>query len=168
MTSESIVGLLTLIVQQHISRTNPSSEAEEEEEEGDEPPERLTPNSWAIGGLIFATATSVGILAILFGQQHLQPWVPLVGVGLAGVLSILAVRALGATDLNPVNALGKLSQLAFALLQPGSILANMVSFLVCVSFFCICDSSHFIDVSASFLYRLGVRFRKLVQCRLAS
>lgn len=127
MTSESIVGLLTLLAQQHSAKQSPSSDAEESEE--DEPPERLTPTSWAVGGLVLATGASVGILAILFGEQHVQFWVPLVGVVLAGILSILAVRALGATDLNPVNALGKLSQLAFAFLQPGGILANMVGVL---------------------------------------
>lgn len=38
-----------------------------------------------------------------------------------------SVRALGETDLNPVSGLGKLAQLAFAFLQPGNVIANIVA-----------------------------------------
>jgi uncharacterized oligopeptide transporter (OPT) family protein len=37
------------------------------------------------------------------------------------------VRALGETDLNPVSGLGKISQLLFAVLQPGNVVANVVA-----------------------------------------
>jgi hypothetical protein len=37
------------------------------------------------------------------------------------------VRALGETDLNPVSGLGKISQLLFAVLQPGNVVANLVA-----------------------------------------
>ena len=37
------------------------------------------------------------------------------------------VRALGETDLNPVSGLGKVSQLVFAWLQPGNIVANIIA-----------------------------------------
>lgn len=37
------------------------------------------------------------------------------------------VRALGETDLNPVSGLGKISQLFFALIQPGNIVANIIA-----------------------------------------
>jgi len=46
---------------------------------------------------------------------------------MGGVLSVLGVRALGETDLNPVSGLGKLSQLVFALVQPGNVIANIVA-----------------------------------------
>lgn len=41
--------------------------------------------------------------------------------------SIRRVRALGETDLNPVSGLGKISQLLFAWLQPGNIVANIIA-----------------------------------------
>ena len=45
--------------------------------------------------------------------------------------SILGVRALGETDLNPVSGIGKLSQLIFALIipsnHPAKILINLVA-----------------------------------------
>lgn len=149
MTSESIVGLAILTVTRTPGFTrflsqSQSDDGARQEQGGDdvhsppqkpitardcERPDRLTPNSWVIGGLLASTAFSSVLLYLLFdGQagQRLQLWVPTAGIVLAGMLSVLAVRALGATDLNPVNALGKLSQLAFAFLQPGNIVINMI------------------------------------------
>ena len=37
------------------------------------------------------------------------------------------MRALGETDLNPVSGLGKVSQLFFAWIQPGNIVANIIA-----------------------------------------
>ena len=37
------------------------------------------------------------------------------------------VRALGETDLNPVSGLGKISQLIFAVIQPGNVVANIIA-----------------------------------------
>ena len=39
----------------------------------------------------------------------------------------LRVRALGETDLNPVSGLGKISQLLFAFIQPGNVVANIIA-----------------------------------------
>lgn len=38
-----------------------------------------------------------------------------------------SVRALGETDLNPVSGLGKVSQLFFAWIQPGNVVANIIA-----------------------------------------
>ena len=38
-----------------------------------------------------------------------------------------SVRALGETDLNPVSGLGKISQLLFAVIQPGNVVANIIA-----------------------------------------
>ncbi|PWN32769.1 OPT superfamily oligopeptide transporter [Meira miltonrushii] len=141
MTSESIVGLaihstshstsVTKIIRRLQGRSAPTEvhqhrlpKAQDCEKES-----RLTPNSWVIGGFLFSTVLSAILLYVLFKNNEagkFELWVPAIGILLAGLLSILAVRALGATDLNPVNALGKLSQLAFAFLQPGNIIVNMV------------------------------------------
>ena len=40
---------------------------------------------------------------------------------------VLSVRALGETDLNPVSGLGKISQLFFAWIQPGNVVANIIA-----------------------------------------
>lgn len=59
-------------------------------------------------------------------------WVSSKGSFLRGLFRLKAspfasVRALGETDLNPVSGLGKLAQLAFAFLQPGNVIANIVA-----------------------------------------
>ena len=43
------------------------------------------------------------------------------------VFGARSVRALGETDLNPVSGLGKISQLFFAWIQPGNIVANIIA-----------------------------------------
>lgn len=52
---------------------------------------------------------------------------PFVAVIIALLVSTLAVRALGETDLNPVSGVGKLSQILFAVVAPGNIIANLIS-----------------------------------------
>jgi hypothetical protein len=41
--------------------------------------------------------------------------------------TLARVRALGETDLNPVSGLGKISQLLFAWIQPGNVVANIIA-----------------------------------------
>ena len=43
------------------------------------------------------------------------------------MMKFIRVRALGETDLNPVSGLGKISQLFFAWIQPGNIVANIIA-----------------------------------------
>lgn len=45
----------------------------------------------------------------------------------AAHLLLCSVRALGETDLNPVSAIGKISQLLFAIVQPHNIVANLIA-----------------------------------------
>lgn len=91
--------------------------------------------------LISKTVTGTGIilsfiLCILgmiyvFGIHIIPISSLLLALFLSMFLSILAVRALGETDLNPVSGLGKLSQLIFSLITkkntPGAILINLVA-----------------------------------------
>ena len=46
---------------------------------------------------------------------------------MAALTIAYSVRALGETDLNPVSGLGKISQLFFAWIQPGNIVANIIA-----------------------------------------
>ncbi len=52
---------------------------------------------------------------------------PFLAVLLALFVSILAVRALGETDLNPVSGVGKVSQILFAVIAPGNIVSNLIA-----------------------------------------
>ncbi|KAF5327668.1 hypothetical protein D9619_004869 [Psilocybe cf. subviscida] len=89
--------------------------------------DRLVPNSWVGVGLISSIVIGTFLVWIVFGNEGIKPWATLLGFILGGMLSIIGVRALGETDLNPVSGLGKISQLFFAWIQPGNIVANIIA-----------------------------------------
>ncbi|SCU96980.1 LAMI_0F08438g1_1 [Lachancea mirantina] len=84
-----------------------------------------------ISGLIVSSLICVVSMIYLFGSQILPVSSMIMALILALFLSILAVRALGETDLNPVSGIGKLSQLIFAVITPpdrkGAVLLNLVA-----------------------------------------
>lgn len=77
----------------------------------------------------FALVATVMLLGIgaqvaLFGIAW---WAALIGVLLSFVLAAVAGRVSGETAITPVGAMGKVTQAAFALLQPGSATANLMA-----------------------------------------
>lgn len=104
-----------------------SSIASDASEEELEPPSRLVPTSWVLSGLGASAVLGVGLVWRIFGADGIHPWATAVGLVLASILSLLGVRALGETDLNPVSGIGKISQLLFAVLQPGNVVANIIA-----------------------------------------
>ncbi|GAC93442.1 hypothetical protein PHSY_001007 [Pseudozyma hubeiensis SY62] len=144
MCSESIVGLITLVASNGIrdlkSLTTASrqrrqhldgiggNDAEQDEADSDhESPHRNTPKTWVISGLIGSTLVAVVLIYLSFGAEGISPWATLLGIVLASLFAILGVRALGETDLNPVSGIGKISQLIFAVVQPGNVVANLIA-----------------------------------------
>jgi OPT family oligopeptide transporter len=73
------------------------------------------PLSWLVAGLIPITA---GLLAVQYVAFHISIWLGLIAVGMAFVLSLVACRATGETDTNPIGPMGKVMQLLFAVLSP--------------------------------------------------
>ena len=64
---------------------------------------------------------STAVCAAIVGPMFDMPlYMPLIAVVFSVFVSILSVRALGETDLAPVSGIGKVSQLLFALVAPGS------------------------------------------------
>lgn len=138
MCSESVVGLIALIGTNGVRDLKAYTAARQQdngldehtthhEDEDHEPKHRQTPMSWVISGLIVSTLLAVGLVYWVFGAEGISPWATVVGIVLASVFAILGVRALGETDLNPVSGIGKISQLVFALLQPGNVVANLIA-----------------------------------------
>lgn len=84
-----------------------------------------------ISGLIVSSIVCVISIVYLFGADIIPLYTMVVALVLALLLSILGVRALGETDLNPVSGIGKISQLIFALIVPkhynGAVLLNLVA-----------------------------------------
>ncbi|KAH8148730.1 uncharacterized protein LAJ45_07073 [Morchella importuna] len=116
---ESVAGTL-----HHRRPRKPHHDPAEEEEPEDLPPSHLVSNKTVIIGLFLS-----GLLCI-FSTTLVFPTVPLpatlIAFTLALLLSIMGVRALGQTDLNPVSGISKLTQLLFALITP-NVLTNLVA-----------------------------------------
>lgn len=101
--------------------------------DSDEPdalPNHLVPNSVTLFGLCISFVICIVAVKAVFGPLcEVYPIV--IAIFLALFLSLLAVRALGETDLNPVSGIGKISQVIFALVvprsHPGSVLINLIA-----------------------------------------
>ncbi|KAI0364309.1 OPT oligopeptide transporter [Pilatotrama ljubarskyi] len=89
--------------------------------------DRLVPMQWVVWGLTGSIILGTLLVWLVFGHDGIKPWATLIGFIMGGLLSVLGVRALGETDLNPVSGLGKISQLFFAWIQPGNIVANIIA-----------------------------------------
>ena len=98
--------------------------------EGDAPPDQRVGKKVVSVGLVLSILICVLTTHIVFG--NLVPlYATIIAVFMALVLSIMGVRALGETDLNPVSGISKLAQLFFALIIPqshkSSVLINLVA-----------------------------------------
>jgi len=84
----------------------------------------VVPMKWFMVSLvlvtIFATVTQSAFFAIAW-------WTAILGVLLTFVLAIVTGRVTGETNVTPVGAMGKVTQLVFGLIQPGSVAANLMS-----------------------------------------
>lgn len=100
------------------SEGDPSRKSEDVAD-ADAPPHHLVSNR------IVAILTVLSILVCFFSVKivfgALMPYYAiLLAIFLALILSLMGVRALGETDINPVSGISKLSQLFFALVIPAS------------------------------------------------
>ncbi|KAJ5382372.1 hypothetical protein N7517_000283 [Penicillium concentricum] len=91
----------------------------EEEEEEDAPPSQLISTRTVVILLPLTLLLNVVCMHFAFGDI-ISPFLSTLATLLAVLLSIMGVRALGETDLNPVSGISKLTQLLFSLATPAS------------------------------------------------
>jgi len=82
------------------------------------------PNAWWMGGLLVAGLGTVISSNYLFG---IHPALTVLAVALSSVLAAIAVRSTGETDINPIGGMGKVTQLVYGAIAPGSIPTNLMS-----------------------------------------
>jgi uncharacterized oligopeptide transporter (OPT) family protein len=75
-------------------------------------------------GLVLSFLVATGVLGTFFPMPY---WQVTIAMSFSMLIAVLAVRALGATDLNPVSGIGKLTQVIFACLAPGRVLPNLIA-----------------------------------------
>ncbi|KAG0279655.1 hypothetical protein BGZ95_000607 [Linnemannia exigua] len=100
---------------------------EEDLDDEDAPIDQLVPLKLWVCGLLLSSALCLLLIWVVFKDQHMPVYATLLAIVLGCLLSVLGVRALGSTDLNPVSGIGKVSQFAFAGVVPGGIVANLIA-----------------------------------------
>jgi OPT family oligopeptide transporter len=111
-------GNYALLRSESSNLTDPDANAKRRNvPEPDAPPEHLISTKTTLIGS--AIAIILSIVAIHYAFPSLIPFqLTLLSLVLAMLLSVMGVRALGETDLNPVSGISKITQLLFALVTP--------------------------------------------------
>ncbi|CEO59367.1 Putative Oligonucleotide transporter [Penicillium brasilianum] len=91
----------------------------DKDEDEDAPPSQLISTRTVVILLPLTLILNVVCMHYVFGDI-ISPWLSSLATILAVLLSIMGVRALGETDLNPVSGISKLTQLLFSLATPAS------------------------------------------------
>ncbi|MCX6128753.1 MAG: OPT/YSL family transporter [Proteobacteria bacterium] len=82
------------------------------------------PNSWFAAGFIVSGIGCVAILNIYFQTAI---WMGCLAVAMSFFLGVVACRATGESDITPIGAMGKITQLSFGALAPANIPANLMT-----------------------------------------
>lgn len=82
------------------------------------------PASWFATGFVLAGAATVLLQSALFGIKW---WIGIGAVLLTFLLSIVAARATGETDITPIGAMGKITQLMFGGFAPTQPAVNLMT-----------------------------------------
>ncbi len=82
------------------------------------------PNSWWLVGLLIGSTVCVFMAWRVF---DIPPWMTVIAIALSSVLATIAVRSTGETDINPTGGMGKVTQLAFGGIAPGSTTINLMA-----------------------------------------
>lgn len=82
------------------------------------------PGSWFLIG-----AGLSGLACVLLGHFlfEISWWMGIIAVLLTFVLSIVAARATGETDITPIGAMGKITQLTFGVISPSNVTTNLMT-----------------------------------------
>ncbi|MFM7243064.1 MAG: OPT family oligopeptide transporter [Planctomycetaceae bacterium] len=91
----------------------------------DDPLARVeVPSSWFVAGTLASGAACVILGHWLFGITW---WMGILAVLVTFFLSIVAARATGETDITPIGAMGKITQLMYGVIAPQNITTNLMT-----------------------------------------
>ena len=82
------------------------------------------PNSWFIAGMIPIT---IGLVVLMMFAFHMSWWLGLISVVMTYPIALVCCRATGETDTTPIGAMGKVTQLVYAVLAKGNTVVNLMS-----------------------------------------
>ena len=112
------------------------------------------PGTWFLVGRVVAAAGVVSIQVISFSIHW---WMGMISVVMTFFLAIVACRATGETDITPIGALGKITQLSYGIIAPANIVTNLMT--ACVTAGAAASSADLLtDLKSGYL--LGANPRK--------
>ncbi|HZW11413.1 MAG TPA: OPT family oligopeptide transporter [Phycisphaerales bacterium] len=82
------------------------------------------PNTWFVAGMIPITIGLVILMTLAFDMSW---WLGLISVVMTYPIALVCCRATGETDTTPIGAMGKVTQLVYAVLAKGNIVVNLMS-----------------------------------------
>ncbi|MCC6158503.1 MAG: OPT/YSL family transporter [Deltaproteobacteria bacterium] len=82
------------------------------------------PGSWFVAGVAVAT---IGVVAIQIISFSISWWMGLISVFMSFFLAVVACRATGETDITPIGAMGKITQLTYGVLAPANMTTNLMT-----------------------------------------
>lgn len=82
------------------------------------------PMGWFMIGFLFFGLLAIIVMNWLFS---IPVWMGIIAVILSFFLAVVAVRAAGETGINPIGAMGKVTQLTFGALDPGNVKTNLMT-----------------------------------------
>lgn len=127
----------------------------EEEEDAPDP----FPIKWWAVGMVFATALTTVFAQVFFG---IPAWMGIIAVLLSFLIASISVRATGETDINPVGAMGKITQVVYAVVDPGKIPTNlMAAGITAAGASQSGDLMH--DLKAGYLLKVSIRRQVIAQ-----
>jgi OPT family oligopeptide transporter len=120
----------------------------------DEMEEIEVPGTWFILGMATATIGVVTIQVIIFSIHW---WMGIISVLMTFFLSLVACRATGETDITPIGAMGKITQLFYGIVAPANTTTNLMT--ACVTAGAAASSADLLtDLKSGYL--LGANPRK--------
>ncbi|MEN6404981.1 MAG: OPT family oligopeptide transporter [Thermoguttaceae bacterium] len=82
------------------------------------------PAWWFVLGVLLSGSACV---ALGMWRFQISWWMGIVAVALTFLLSIVAARATGETDITPISAMGKITQLAYGVISPSNMTTNLMT-----------------------------------------
>ena len=93
-----------------------------------DPRERLkaieVPTSWFLSGTILSGMGCIAVLYLAFGTSI---WMGILSILMTFFLSLVACRATGESDITPIGAMGKITQLFFGAIAPTNLVTNLMT-----------------------------------------
>jgi OPT family oligopeptide transporter len=112
------------------------------------------PGTWFLMGM---TAATIGVVTIQVLSFSIHWWMGIISVLMTFFLAIVACRATGETDVTPIGAMGKITQLFYGVVSPANITTNLMT--ACVTAGAAASSADLLtDLKSGYL--LGANPRK--------